>query len=66
MNKHNQKSTDIFNKQYVTVYLTYIKILKDRNILNFWFHTPEANENFENNFWDVEVEHLVYFNLLIF
>ena len=29
MNKHNQKPTDIFNKQDVTVYLTYIEILKD-------------------------------------
>ena len=29
INKHNQKSTDIFNKQDVTVYLTYIKILED-------------------------------------
>ena len=27
MNKHNQKPTDMFNKQDVTVYLTYIKIL---------------------------------------
>ena len=29
MNKHNQKPTDMFNKQDVTVNLTYIKILKD-------------------------------------
>ena len=29
MNKHNQKPTDMFNKQDVTIYLTYIKILKD-------------------------------------
>ena len=29
MNRHNQKPTDMFNKQDVTVYLTYIKILKD-------------------------------------
>ena len=29
MNKHNQKPTDMFNKQDVTVYLTYIKILND-------------------------------------
>ena len=42
MNKHNQKPTDIFNKQDVTVYLTYIKILKDLNILNFRLHIPEA------------------------
>ena len=35
MNKHNQKPTDMFNKQQVTVYLIYIKILKDLNILNF-------------------------------
>ena len=28
MNKHNQKQTDMFNKQDVTVCLTYIKILK--------------------------------------
>ena len=28
MNKHNQKPTDMFNKQYVTVCLTCIKILK--------------------------------------
>ena len=27
MNKHSQKPTDMFNKQDVTVYLTYIKIL---------------------------------------
>ena len=42
MNKHNQKPTDMFNKQDVTVYLTYIKILKDLNILNFRLHIPEA------------------------
>ena len=29
MNKHNQKPTDMFNKQDVTVCLTYVKILKD-------------------------------------
>ena len=28
MNKHNQKPTGMFIKQDVTVYLTYIKILK--------------------------------------
>ena len=35
--KHNRKPTDIFNKQDMTVYLTYIKILKDQKIkkLNF-------------------------------
>ena len=27
MNKHNQEPKDMFNKQDVTVYLTYIKIL---------------------------------------
>ena len=32
----------MFNKQDVTVYLTYFKILKDKNILNFWVHIPEA------------------------
>ena len=42
MTKHNQKPTDMFNKQDVTVYLTYIKILKDLNILNFRRHIPEA------------------------
>lgn len=29
MNKQNQNPKDIFNKQVVTIYLTYIKILKD-------------------------------------
>ena len=29
MNKHNQKPREMFNKQDVTVYLTYIKLLKD-------------------------------------
>ena len=29
MNKHNQKPRDMFNKQDVTAYLTYIIILKD-------------------------------------
>ena len=29
MNRHNHKPTDIISKQDVTVYLTYIKILKD-------------------------------------
>ena len=38
MNKHNQKPTDVFNKQDVTVYLTYIKISKDLNILNSTSH----------------------------
>ena len=42
MNKHNQKPTEMFNKQDVTVYLTYIKILKDLNILNFRLHILEA------------------------
>ena len=42
MNKHNQKLTDMFNKKDITVYLTYIKILKDLNILNFRLHIPEA------------------------
>ena len=42
MNKHNQKPTGMFNKQDLTVYLTYIKILKDLNILNFRLHIPEA------------------------
>ena len=42
MNKHSQKPTDMLNKQDVTVYLTYIKILKDLNILNFQLHIPEA------------------------
>ena len=42
MNKHNQKETDMFKKQNVTVYLTYIEILKDLNILNFRLQIPEA------------------------
>ena len=42
MNKHNQKATDMFNKQDVTVYFTYIKIIKDLNILNFQLRIPEA------------------------
>ena len=29
MNKHNQKSSDMFKKQDVTIYLTYIKTLKE-------------------------------------
>ena len=29
MNKHNKEPTEMFNKQDVTVYLIYIKILKD-------------------------------------
>ena len=29
MNKHNQKPTEMFDKNDVTVYLTYIKTLKD-------------------------------------
>ena len=41
MNKYNQKPTDMFNKQDVTVYLTYIKILKDLNILKFRLNIPE-------------------------
>ena len=41
MNKHNQNPTDMFNKQDVTVYLTYIKILKDLNTLKFRLHIPE-------------------------
>ena len=42
MNKYNQKPTDIFNKQDLTVYLKYIKILKDLNIINFQLPIPEA------------------------
>ena len=41
MNKHNQKTKDMFNKQDATVYLTYIKILKDLNILKFRLNIPE-------------------------
>ena len=37
MNKHNQKPTGMFNKQDVTVHLTFIKILKDYDKLNFDF-----------------------------
>ena len=32
----------MFNKQDVTVYFTYIKIIKDLNILNFWLRIQEA------------------------
>ena len=32
----------MFNKQDVTVYLTYIEISKNLNILNFRLHNPEA------------------------
>ena len=42
MNKHNEKPTGMFNKQDVTVYLTYIQIIKDLNILNFQLRIPEA------------------------
>ena len=42
INKHNQKPPGMFDKKDVTVYLIYIKILKDLNILNFRFHIPEA------------------------
>ena len=42
MNKHNQKPIEMFNKQDVTVYLTYIKIFKEWDLLNFWLHIPEA------------------------
>ena len=62
--KHNQKPTDMFNKQDVTVYLTYIKILKDLNVLNFRLHIPEAI--FKVLWKYCEVENLVYLNLLIF
>ena len=31
----------MFNEQDVTVYLTYIKILKDLNLLNFLLHISE-------------------------
>ena len=55
MNKHNQKPTEMFNKQDLTVYLTYIKILKDLNILKFQLHIPEAIfKVFENGFWNVK------------
>ena len=42
MNKHNQKPAYMFNKHDITVYVTYIKILKDLNILHFRLHIPEA------------------------
>ena len=55
MNKHNQKPTEMFNKQDLTVYLTYIKILKDLNILKFQLHIPAAIfKVFENGFWNVK------------
>ena len=55
MNKHNQKPIEMFNKQDLTVYLTYIKILKDLNILKFQLHIPEAIfKVFENGFWNVK------------
>ena len=67
MNKHNQKPTGMFNKKDVTVYLTYIKILKDLNILNLRLHIPEAIFK-AKTIWllECEVEDLVYLNLLIF
>ena len=42
MNKPNQKPIDMFNKQDVTVYLTYIKSLKYQNQLNFPLDILEA------------------------
>ena len=42
MNKHNQKPTDMFYKQDITVYLTCIKILKNLNVLNFRLHIREG------------------------
>ena len=57
MNKHKEKPKDMFNKQDVTVYLTYIKILKNLNILNFRLHIPEAIfKYFENGFWNVKLK----------
>ena len=35
MNKHNQKPTDMFSKQDVTVYLTYIKKIKRFKYIKF-------------------------------
>ena len=50
MNKHNQKPTNMFNKQNVTVKLTYIS-----NILNFQRHIPEAIfKYFKNDFLNVK------------
>ena len=48
MNKHNQKPRDMFNKQDVTAYLTYIIIL---------------NFHFENGFWNVKskIEYILIF-----
>ena len=66
MNEHNQKPTDMFNKQDLTAYLTYIKILKDQNILNVWLHIPEVILILWKWLLECEVEKLVYFNLLIF
>ena len=55
MNKHNQKPTDMLNKQDITAYLTYIKILKGLNIMNFRLQIPEAVfKVFENGFWNVK------------
>ena len=46
----------MFNKQDITVYLTYIKTSKD-NVLNFRLHISEAIfKVFKNGFWNVTLK----------
>ena len=63
MNKHDQKPTDMFNKQDVTVYLTYSKMLKDvvhipEAIFKLLYKVLKRRNNtlqyFENDFWNVK------------
>ena len=46
MNKHNQKPTDMFNKQDVTVYLTYIKSIKRLKYTKF--STSQSRNHFQS------------------
>ena len=46
MNKPNQKPTYMFNKQDVTVYLTYIKILKRLKYTKF--STSHSRSHFQS------------------
>ena len=52
----------MFNKQDVAVYLTYIKILKDLNILNFLYNTLKM----ASGMWSQKFGIFESFNILMY
>ena len=73
MNKHNQKTIDMFNKQDITVYLTYIKYLQILKSAKFF--TLHSRSHFQhiiaswnkkiNKFYNLHIAIETYTQLII-